>query len=205
MASVYYVTSNSNYSGVWAKTHQFNTQLCWWCDDFYWNLVSKLRTSEQKVFSKSVQLSFLVFHPLTLTMTQTCFFFYLQIGSRFTRQEDPVPYMVSQPLPWQVHSVSHSRRSSKAEEVSLYRASTPLFIIAKIIQYATGSSIWCMITLVSEEKRWLIQISSGYLAGIFPHKFVFANPLSACLKCSSQALVSVWACGFGHTLHSLHS
>ncbi|KAM3615545.1 uncharacterized protein V6R79_003869 [Siganus canaliculatus] len=24
--------------------------------------------------------------------------------------------MVSQPLPWQVHSVSHSRRSSKAEE-----------------------------------------------------------------------------------------
>ncbi|KAM4567341.1 uncharacterized protein PAE49_010695 isoform 2-T2 [Odontesthes bonariensis] len=24
--------------------------------------------------------------------------------------------MVSQPLPWQIHSVSHSRRSSKAEE-----------------------------------------------------------------------------------------
>ncbi|XP_041851190.1 uncharacterized protein LOC121646339 isoform X1 [Melanotaenia boesemani] len=38
------------------------------------------------------------------------------IGSRFARQEEPLPYMVSQPLPWQVHSVSHSRRSSKAEE-----------------------------------------------------------------------------------------
>ncbi|KAM6933436.1 uncharacterized protein FYW49_001820 isoform 2-T2 [Xenentodon cancila] len=38
------------------------------------------------------------------------------IGTRFARQEEPLPYMVSQPLPWQVHSVSHSRRSSKAEE-----------------------------------------------------------------------------------------
>ncbi|TNN01822.1 hypothetical protein fugu_011204 [Takifugu bimaculatus] len=38
------------------------------------------------------------------------------IGVRFAREEDTVPYMVSQPLPWQVHSVSHSRKSSKAEE-----------------------------------------------------------------------------------------
>uniref|UniRef100_A0A3B4VJE3 Secreted protein n=1 Tax=Seriola dumerili TaxID=41447 RepID=A0A3B4VJE3_SERDU len=38
------------------------------------------------------------------------------IGVRFARQQDPLPYMVSQPLPWQIHSVSHSRRSSKAEE-----------------------------------------------------------------------------------------
>ncbi|XP_041667544.1 uncharacterized protein LOC121525561 isoform X1 [Cheilinus undulatus] len=38
------------------------------------------------------------------------------IGTRFARQQDPLPYLVSQPLPWQVHSVSHSRRSSKAEE-----------------------------------------------------------------------------------------
>uniref|UniRef100_A0A3Q2D833 Uncharacterized protein n=1 Tax=Cyprinodon variegatus TaxID=28743 RepID=A0A3Q2D833_CYPVA len=36
-------------------------------------------------------------------------------------QEEPLPYMVSQPLPWQVHSVSHSRRSSKAEEFDGYR------------------------------------------------------------------------------------
>ncbi|XP_074534754.1 uncharacterized protein LOC141797348 [Halichoeres trimaculatus] len=38
------------------------------------------------------------------------------IGTRFAREQDPLPYLVSQPLPWQVHSVSHSRRSSKAEE-----------------------------------------------------------------------------------------
>ncbi|XP_062241279.1 uncharacterized protein LOC133951384 isoform X2 [Platichthys flesus] len=38
------------------------------------------------------------------------------IGVRFARQQEPLPYMLSQPLPWQVHSVSHSRRSSKAEE-----------------------------------------------------------------------------------------
>ncbi|GAA6235265.1 uncharacterized protein LOC122878765 isoform X3 [Lates japonicus] len=43
------------------------------------------------------------------------------IGVRFARQQDPLPYMVSQPLPWQVHSVSHSRRSSKADEFDGYR------------------------------------------------------------------------------------
>lgn len=51
---------------------------------------------------------------LLLTWTR----FHFQIGVRFARQEDPLPYMVSQPLPWQIHSVSHSRRGSKAEEVS---------------------------------------------------------------------------------------
>ncbi|XP_075999549.1 uncharacterized protein LOC142992883 isoform X2 [Genypterus blacodes] len=35
---------------------------------------------------------------------------------RFAQQQEPLPYLVSQPLPWQVHSVSHSRRSSKADE-----------------------------------------------------------------------------------------
>ncbi|XP_034723793.1 uncharacterized protein LOC117942444 isoform X1 [Etheostoma cragini] len=38
------------------------------------------------------------------------------IGVRFARQQEPMPYMLSQPLPWQVHSVSQSRRSSKADE-----------------------------------------------------------------------------------------
>uniref|UniRef100_A0A671W6J8 Uncharacterized protein n=1 Tax=Sparus aurata TaxID=8175 RepID=A0A671W6J8_SPAAU len=47
------------------------------------------------------------------------------IGVRFARQEDPLPYMVSQPLPWQIHSVSHSRRGSKAEEVSSERHHQP--------------------------------------------------------------------------------
>lgn len=148
----------------------------WWVSKDFWTNNS-LKT--QKVFSKSVQLSFLVFHPLTLTMTQM--FFYLQIGSRFARQEDPVPYMVSQPLPWQVHSVSHSRRSSKAEEVSLYRTPTPLwitsvlYIIAKIIQHACIQFLRYMIHdhCTVWDKGWLIQISSGHLAGIFPHKVIF--------------------------------
>lgn len=52
-------------------------------------------------------------------------FYVLQIGVRFAREEDTVPYMVSQPLPWQVHSVSHSRRSSKAEEVSAHNVHIP--------------------------------------------------------------------------------
>ncbi|XP_072547411.1 uncharacterized protein [Salminus brasiliensis] len=39
-----------------------------------------------------------------------------QLGVRWVRQQDALPYMVSQPLPWQVHYVSHSRRGSKAEE-----------------------------------------------------------------------------------------
>ncbi|KAK5868654.1 hypothetical protein PBY51_009648 [Eleginops maclovinus] len=43
------------------------------------------------------------------------------IGVRFARQKDPLPYIVSQPLPWQVHSVSHSRRSSKTDEFDGYR------------------------------------------------------------------------------------
>ncbi|XP_043976587.1 uncharacterized protein LOC122833228 [Gambusia affinis] len=43
------------------------------------------------------------------------------IGVRFAQKDEPLPYMVSQPLPWQVHSVSHSRRSSKAEQFEGYR------------------------------------------------------------------------------------
>ncbi|XP_054649120.1 uncharacterized protein LOC129190726 [Dunckerocampus dactyliophorus] len=43
------------------------------------------------------------------------------IGVRLAGQKEPLPYMVSQPLPWQVHSVSHSRRSSKADEFDGYR------------------------------------------------------------------------------------
>ncbi|KAF6736877.1 hypothetical protein FQA47_014092 [Oryzias melastigma] len=38
------------------------------------------------------------------------------IGTMFAPQEEPLRYMVSQPLPWQVQSVSHSRKSSKADE-----------------------------------------------------------------------------------------
>lgn len=60
-----------------------------------------------------------------LQNTERHAFFALQIGVRFAREEDTVPYMVSQPLPWQVHSVSHSRKSSKAEEVSAHAVHIP--------------------------------------------------------------------------------
>uniref|UniRef100_A0A673B160 Uncharacterized protein n=1 Tax=Sphaeramia orbicularis TaxID=375764 RepID=A0A673B160_9TELE len=52
-----------------------------------------------------------------------CGLFVLLISVRFAPQQDPLPYMVSQPLPWQVHSVSHSRKSSKADEVSINKVS----------------------------------------------------------------------------------
>ncbi|KAM8904299.1 uncharacterized protein AB9W97_007995 isoform 1-T1 [Spinachia spinachia] len=43
------------------------------------------------------------------------------IGVRFARQQDPLPYRVAQPLPWQIHSVSRSRRSSRADEFDGFR------------------------------------------------------------------------------------
>ncbi|CAM4551151.1 unnamed protein product [Leuciscus chuanchicus] len=39
-----------------------------------------------------------------------------QLGVRWLREQEPLPYLVSQPLPWQVHNVSHSRRGSRTEE-----------------------------------------------------------------------------------------
>lgn len=68
---------------------------------------------------------FLMFHGLTPALTHLNYSpFHFQIGVRFARQQDPLPYMVSQPLPWQVHSVSHSRKSSRADEVSGDQIST---------------------------------------------------------------------------------
>lgn len=40
---------------------------------------------------------------------------------QFGRKPEPLPYMVSQPLPWQVHSVSHSRKNSKVDEFDGFR------------------------------------------------------------------------------------
>ncbi|XP_054599356.1 uncharacterized protein [Nothobranchius furzeri] len=56
------------------------------------------------------------------------------IGFQFARKPEPLPYMVSQPLPWQVHSVSLSRKSSRAEEfdglrrnsIGVYRKSSSI-------------------------------------------------------------------------------
>uniref|UniRef100_A0A3P8SWG7 Secreted protein n=1 Tax=Amphiprion percula TaxID=161767 RepID=A0A3P8SWG7_AMPPE len=53
---------------------------------------------------------------MLITMLTAMYMMVRVIGMRFAQQQEPLPYMVSQPLPWQVHSVSHSRRSSKAEE-----------------------------------------------------------------------------------------
>ncbi|XP_057207681.1 uncharacterized protein LOC130565121 isoform X3 [Triplophysa rosa] len=39
-----------------------------------------------------------------------------QLGVRWICQQEPLPYMVSQPLPWQIHYVSQSRRGSRTEE-----------------------------------------------------------------------------------------
>lgn len=57
------------------------------------------------------------------------FFFCFQIGMRFAQKQEPLPYLVSQPLPWQVHSVSHSRRSSKADEVSCNETCTLVWLL----------------------------------------------------------------------------
>ncbi|XP_048119908.1 uncharacterized protein LOC125307843 isoform X2 [Alosa alosa] len=54
-----------------------------------------------------------------------------QLGVRWGKEPEPLPYMLSQPIPWQIHSVSNSRRGSRAEERrnSLYRKS-PLRTLA---------------------------------------------------------------------------
>ncbi|XP_051521100.1 uncharacterized protein LOC127421917 isoform X1 [Myxocyprinus asiaticus] len=44
-----------------------------------------------------------------------------QLGIRWVRQPEPLPYMVSQPLPWQVHNVSQGRRRSRTEESEGHR------------------------------------------------------------------------------------
>ncbi|XP_067307901.1 uncharacterized protein [Pseudorasbora parva] len=44
-----------------------------------------------------------------------------QLGVRWVRQPEPLPYVLSQPLPWQVHNVSHSRKGSRSEEYEGHR------------------------------------------------------------------------------------
>ncbi|CAG6003070.1 uncharacterized protein ACNS7B_015212 isoform 1-T1 [Menidia menidia] len=62
------------------------------------------------------------------------------IGARFGQQEEPLPYMVSQPLPWQIHSVSHSRRSSKAEEFDGLRRNSMGVYRKKFVSMAIAST-----------------------------------------------------------------
>ncbi|XP_077579528.1 uncharacterized protein LOC144200989 [Stigmatopora nigra] len=61
------------------------------------------------------------------------------IGDAFSREDEPLPYMVSQPLPWQVHSVSHSRRSSKADEFGGFRRNS----IGVYRKYSNASNGTC--------------------------------------------------------------
>uniref|UniRef100_A0A3B4A4S0 Uncharacterized protein n=1 Tax=Periophthalmus magnuspinnatus TaxID=409849 RepID=A0A3B4A4S0_9GOBI len=55
---------------------------------------------------------------LVTMLTFLFVFVYLQISLHFERKPEPLPYMVSQPLPWQIHSVSHSRKNSRVDEVN---------------------------------------------------------------------------------------
>uniref|UniRef100_A0A8C7JS35 Uncharacterized protein n=1 Tax=Oncorhynchus kisutch TaxID=8019 RepID=A0A8C7JS35_ONCKI len=41
-----------------------------------------------------------------------------KIGVLFARSDPPLPFLVTHPLPWQVHHVSQKRRSSATAEVS---------------------------------------------------------------------------------------
>ncbi|XP_061636896.1 uncharacterized protein LOC133481793 [Phyllopteryx taeniolatus] len=66
------------------------------------------------------------------------------IGEHFSRKQEPLPYMVSQPLPWQVHSVSHSRRSSKTDELGGFRRNS----MGVYRKYSNASNGTCCSELV---------------------------------------------------------
>lgn len=92
-----------------------------------------------------------------------------QIGVRFARQQDPLPYMVSQPLPWQVHSVSHSRRSSKADEVT---RSVPQCSCCTHIAMLMHRGNWFLTANVTIS-TFFLRISPAGVAGIFTHILAF--------------------------------
>lgn len=97
--------------------------------------------------------------------TQTLLFF--QIGVRFARQQDPLPYLVSQPLPWQVHSVSHSRRSSKADEVSFNKICISVELRSLTLKRwhsrVTDVLVWIQLTLILHMTRPPTQPHPGHL------------------------------------------
>ncbi|KAL4647318.1 hypothetical protein GN956_G7887 [Arapaima gigas] len=66
----------------------------------------------------------------------------MQFGLRWVRQER-LPYMVSQPMPWQVHYVSQSRRSSRADEVSGHFPYSAPFCALPCLLHADSSSDNC--------------------------------------------------------------
>lgn len=116
----------------------------------------------------------------------TCTPFHFQIGVRFARQQDPLPYLVSQPLPWQVHSVSHSRRSSKTDEVSCNEICTSvkqtdsLELIQHIfIFYITESSTKTTSSPMVIDKlyeKYGVPFSTGTLMVKVPFSAIWTSP-----------------------------
>ncbi|XP_072314401.1 uncharacterized protein [Eucyclogobius newberryi] len=62
------------------------------------------------------------------------------ISFQFESKPDPLPYMVSQPLPWQIHSVSHSRKNSRAEEFNGHRRNSMGVYRKKYVSMAIAST-----------------------------------------------------------------
>lgn len=109
--------------------------------------------------------------PIFICLSKTSFYF--QIGARFTREQDPLPYVVSQPLPWQVHSVSLSRRSSKADEVSYSKIDTADHNLHyKPHQFCSYSFILCMRKLLGTTTSSILSISSLYK---YRHKIIMIS------------------------------
>lgn len=84
---------------------------------------------------------------------------HFQIGIQFSHKREPLPYMVSQPLPWQVHSVSHSRRSSRAEEVSGNNTGSPvqlgsLYFHSKTLDFIQPLDFICTCPIIYCHERW---------------------------------------------------
>lgn len=99
--------------------------------------------------------------PIFICLSKTSFHF--QIGARFAREQEPLPYVVSQPLPWQVHSVSLSRRSSKADEVSYSKIDTAHHNVHyKPHQFCSYSFILCMRKPLDKTTSSILSISSLY-------------------------------------------
>ncbi|KAK7882586.1 hypothetical protein WMY93_028760 [Mugilogobius chulae] len=62
------------------------------------------------------------------------------ISLQFERKPEPLPYMVSQPLPWQIHSVSHSRKNSRVDEFDGYRRNSVGVYRKKFVSMAIAST-----------------------------------------------------------------
>ncbi|XP_034147815.1 uncharacterized protein LOC117594407 isoform X2 [Esox lucius] len=74
-----------------------------------------------------------------------------KIGVRFTRNDPPLPFLVSQPLPWQVHHVSQRRRSSLSAEYEGPRRNS-LGVYRKNSTCSNGCAPSCLTPTLPVEK-----------------------------------------------------